>query len=104
MNRIFRSAVFYLLLIVAVVWVFNVYRAGSDKPEEIGSVNQWVDMVESGEVETAQFLTRDEKVVGDLTDGKKYELFLPKDTIDEYQQVAIDSQVDVSADPQAGSP
>ena len=104
MNRIFRSAVFYLLLIVAVVWVFNIYRSGSDKPQEIASVNQWVDMVESNEVENAQFLTRDEKVVGDLSGGGKYELFLPKDTIDEYQQVAIDAQVEVSADPQAGSP
>jgi cell division protease FtsH len=104
MNRIFRSAVFYIVLIVAVVWVFNIYRAGADKPTEIGSVNEWVEMVEANDISSAQFLTRDEKVVGDLSGGGTYELFLPKDTIDDYQQVAIDNDVQVSADPQAGSP
>ena len=105
MNRIFRSAVFYLVLIVLVIWVFNMYRQGADKPEELPSVNDWVQRVESGEIDSAQFLTRDEKVVGDLSGGAgTYEIHLPTDTIDEYQQLAIENEVQVSADPQQGSP
>ncbi len=104
MNRIFRSAVFYLVLIVAVVWVFNLYRANADKPEQLNSVNEWVQMVEDGDIASAEFLTKDEKVVGDLASGDaRYELNLPKDTIDEYQQIAIDADVAVNADPQAGA-
>ena len=103
MNRIFRSAVFYLVLIIAIVWVYNLYRASSDQPRVLASVNEFVDMVESGEIESAKFLTKDEKVIGDLSGDAKYELFLPKDTIDDYQQIAIDAGVPVSADPQVGS-
>ncbi|MCA1708279.1 MAG: hypothetical protein LC808_35390 [Actinobacteria bacterium] len=33
MNRIFRSAIFYLVLVIAVVWVYNLYRANSDTVE-----------------------------------------------------------------------
>src|SRR5688500_2563883 len=104
MNRIFRSAVFYLVLIVLVIWVFNMYRGSADKPEELPSVNAWVERVESGQIDTAQFQSRDEKVVGDLAnDEGKYELYLPTQTIDEYQQLAIENEVQVSADPQQSS-
>ncbi|MGH2700322.1 MAG: ATP-dependent zinc metalloprotease FtsH [Actinomycetota bacterium] len=103
MNRIFRSAIFYLILIIAVVWVINLYRQNAEQPEEISSVNQWVEMVEAGEIETAKFLTKDEKVTGERTNGVLYELFVPKDTVDDYQQIAIDSEVEVTADPQQGS-
>ena len=103
MKRVFRSAIFYLVLIIAVVWVIGAYRNNAERPEEIGSVNEWVEMVESGEVETAKFLTKDEKITGELTNGVLYELFVPKDTVDDYQQIAIDSEVEVTADPQQGS-
>ncbi|CAN5585652.1 ATP-dependent zinc metalloprotease FtsH [soil metagenome] len=104
MNRIFKSAIFYLVLIIAVVWVINAYRQGADKPEEIASVNQWVEMVGAGEIASAEFLTVDEKVIGELSDGREYELNVPKDTVDDYQQIAIDNDVPVTADPQRGSP
>jgi cell division protease FtsH len=104
MNRIFRPAVFYVVLIVAVIWVFNLYRTSGNRPEEIESVNQWVDMVEEGDIATAKFLTKDEKVVGDKTGGRgEYELFLPHDTVDDYAELAAANEVEVSADPQAGS-
>jgi cell division protease FtsH len=66
-------------------------------------VNQYVKMVSSGDVASSKFLTKDEKVVGDLADGSKYELFLVTDTLDDLSQIAIDSGVEVSADPQTGS-
>src|SRR5918996_5990240 len=103
MNRIFRSAIFYLVLIVAVVWVFNLYRASTNEPEKIQSVNEWVSRVETGEVESAKFLTKDEKVVGDLSDGGEYEVNLPKDTVDDFAELARERGVLISADPQQGS-
>ena len=103
MNRIFRSAVFYLVLIIAVVWVYNLYRASADSPQTLSSVNSWVEMVEGDQVTSAKFLTKDEKVVGELADGGKYELFLVTETLDDLSQVAIENGVEVSADPQTGS-
>jgi cell division protease FtsH len=103
MNRIFRSAIFYLILIIAVVWIFQLYRRTADQPEQLRSVNQFEEMVEGGEVDTAKFLTKDEKVVGTLNDGRQYEVFLPKDTVDETAEFAKTNDVDVSADPQQGS-
>jgi cell division protease FtsH len=103
MNRVFRSAIFYLVLIIAVVWIFQLYRRTADQPEQLRSVNDFEEMVEAGEVNTAKFLTKDEKVVGSLTDGRQFEVFLPKDTVDETAEFAKANDVDVSADPQQGS-
>ncbi|MBA3629352.1 MAG: ATP-dependent metallopeptidase FtsH/Yme1/Tma family protein [Actinobacteria bacterium] len=104
MNRIFRSAIFYLVLIIAVVWVFNIYRQSAQGPEQIDSVNTWVGMVEDKDIDTAKFLTKDEKVTGDLSDGTgQYEVFLPHDTVDDFANFARKNGVDVSADPQMGS-
>jgi len=104
MNRIFRSAVFYLVLIILVVWVYNLYRASSSKPETL-TVNDFVTRLEGREIESVKFLTR-EKGVGDLASGEdaRFEVYLPHDTIDEYQQIALDNDVTVQADPQIGSP
>jgi len=104
MNRTFRNSIFYLLLIIVVVWVIATYQNNADKPEEIASVNQWVEMVEAGDIESAEFLTVDEKVTGKLGSGGDYELHVPKDTIDEYQRIALENDVAVTADPQRGSP
>jgi cell division protease FtsH len=103
MNRVFRSAVFYLVLIILVVWAYNLYRASADKPIVIGSVNEWVEQVEGGEISSAKFMTKDEKVTGETLNATKYELFLVTDTLDELSQIAMDNGVEVSADPQAGS-
>ncbi|MEA2516871.1 MAG: cell division protease FtsH [Actinomycetota bacterium] len=103
MNRIFRSAIFYLVLVILVVWVYNLWQASADKVEAISSVNEWINRVEDQDIATAKFLTKDEKVVGDSQAGTKYELNLPTETIDEYQTLAIENGVEVSADPQTGS-
>jgi cell division protease FtsH len=102
-NRIFRSAIFYLVLIIAVVWVFNIYRNTADRPQQLESVNAWLDRLETGDVDSVKFLTKDEKAIGTFTDGTRYEVFLPHDTIDEYADEAIGADVETSADPQAGS-
>ncbi|HEX2235360.1 MAG TPA: hypothetical protein VHK89_03700, partial [Actinomycetota bacterium] len=102
MNRIFRSAIFYLVLIIAVVWVFNIYRNTADRPQQLESVNAWLDRLGT-DVDSVKFLTKDEKAIGTFTDGTRYEVFLPHGTIDEYATRAIDADVETSADPQAGS-
>ncbi len=103
MNRIFRSVVFYLVLIIAVVWIFQLYRGGADRPQQLSSVNEWIGFMEDGGVATAEFLTKEEKVQGELDDGSQYELFLPTGTIDELSVSAREADVQVTADPQQGS-
>jgi cell division protease FtsH len=103
MNRIFRSAIFYLVLIIAVVWVFSMYRNAADAPTRLGSINEFRRAIEDGDIKTAKFLTKDEKVVGTFTNDESYEVYLPHDTIDTYAQLALDNEVTVMADPQAGS-
>ncbi|MFN2588335.1 MAG: ATP-dependent zinc metalloprotease FtsH [Actinomycetota bacterium] len=103
MNRIFRSVIFYVVLIFAVVWVFNLYRDNADRPKELESVNDFVAAIEESEIRTAEFLTKDEKVVGEFVTGGRYEVFLPHDTVDDYADLAQDAGVKVSADPQQGS-
>jgi cell division protease FtsH len=103
MNRIFRSALFYLVLIVAVVWVFQLYRQSAGGPEKIATVNEWVDRVESGDIASVEFKNKAEMAVGETTSGDEYEVNLPKDTIERYSQFAVDEGIDVSADPEQGS-
>jgi cell division protease FtsH len=103
MNRIFRSAIFYLVLIIAVVWVFNLYRESSERPRKLESVNEFYALVETGDVQTAEFLNEDERVVGQLVGGQTYEISLPKDTVDDTAEFVRTQDVLVSADPQKGS-
>ncbi|MDQ5874934.1 MAG: ATP-dependent metallopeptidase FtsH/Yme1/Tma family protein, partial [Actinomycetota bacterium] len=103
MNKVFRSAIFYLVLLVAVIWVFQFYRNAAEAPRELTSLNEFVSMVESDEIASAQFLTRSEKVVGELTSNTTYELFLPHGTIDNFAKEARDAGVPVTADPEQGS-
>jgi cell division protease FtsH len=103
MNRIFRSVIFYVILIFAVIWVFNIYRGNSDRPKQLESVNEFVQAIEDNEIRTAEFLTKDEKVTGEFVTGQGYEVFLPHDTVDDYAEIAQDAGVQVSADPQQGS-
>jgi cell division protease FtsH len=103
MNRIFRNVVFYLVLIIAVVWIFNLYRSSTDRPEQLNSVNEFISRVEDGSIVSAEFLNKDAKVIGELSNGGRYEVNLPLDTIDDYSELALDREVDVSANPQQGS-
>ena len=106
MNRIFRSAVFYLVLVILVVWVFQMYRSSTDSPQVLKSVNEFEQMIESEQITSAKFLTKDEKAVGECAceDGKeKYEVFLPTGTVDDWAETAQSAGVSVSADPQQGS-
>ena len=103
MNRIFRSAVFYVILIFLIVWVFNLYRDNADKPEELSSVNDFVAALDAREIKSAEFLTKDEKIVGEFAGGGRYEVNLPTGTVPEYAELAMDQNVPVSADPQQGN-
>ena len=79
------------------------YRNGADAPKQIESVNQFEQLVESGDIASAKFLTKDEKVTGEFADGGRYELFVPKDTVDTWAEFSLQNDVQVSADPQQGS-
>jgi cell division protease FtsH len=103
MNRIFRSAVFYLILIVAVVWVFNLYKSGADRPQKLDSVNQFKELVDSGRIQSAEFKNKDEKIVGEFGDGGRYEVALPTGTVPDTAEFAEQNNVEITADPQQGS-
>jgi cell division protease FtsH len=104
MNRIFRSVIFYLVLFLAVIWIFNIYRNNADAPTQLDSVNSWVSLLDEGRVANVKFLTKDEKAIGELTNNSRYEVYLPHDTIDEYAQLTVEEyDVPTTADPQAGS-
>ena len=103
MNRVFRSAIFYLVLIIAVVWVFNLYRSTSGQPEELDVTRFNEELTTGDSIASLKFLNKDEKVVGEFEDGTTFEVNLPKDTIDDFWEDAKASETSVSADPQTGS-
>ncbi|HEY7875823.1 MAG TPA: ATP-dependent zinc metalloprotease FtsH [Actinomycetota bacterium] len=104
MNRIFRSVIFYLVLGVAVFWVFTLYRTSAEKPTELKSVNQFREYVVDGTIVSAEFLARDNKVIGELESEGTYELTLPYGTLDDAANFAVEEGVPVTADQQQGSP
>ena len=104
MNRIFRSIIFYLVLVVAVLYVFNLYRQSAEKPRQLDSVNEFVADLDDGTIVSAEFLARDNKVVGELSSGDKYELTLPYGRLDDLSALALQKDVTVTADQQQGSP
>jgi cell division protease FtsH len=103
MNRIFRSFVLYVVIIMVAVWGFTAYRDSAQAPQQLTSVNEWVQKVKSGDVKTAKFLNKDQKVEGTLSNGNTYDVSLPDQTIQHYSNLALDKNVIVEADSQNGS-
>jgi cell division protease FtsH len=91
-------------VVLAALWLFLSFATRGPEPKKL-SLPSYEASLSSGEVATATFRERDQKVVGKLLDGSKYELSYPL----QYQaQLTRDilrasNKVNLSTDPQKSS-
>ena len=103
-RRIFRGPVVYLLVVLAALWLFLAFATRTPQATRL-NLARFQNEVASGNVLTATFLERDQKVVGRLVNEKPYETTYPQQYQDTLTAKILDSPnaISVSTDPQNGS-
>ncbi|MER3452932.1 MAG: cell division protein FtsH [Acidimicrobiia bacterium] len=82
MNRIFRSAAFYVVAALVVLVVVSNLLKGGDKVTRL-SLSDFERRVAAGEVRTATIHDKDDVVKGELADGTRYRVTYPSEYADE---------------------
>jgi cell division protease FtsH len=104
LRRIVRGPVIYLLVVVIGLWVFLEFTTRGPQATSL-SLQRFEQELNAGHVQSATFRERDEKIVGQLSTGQRYETTYPQN----YQaNVTRDilhapNPVDLKTDPQKGS-
>jgi cell division protease FtsH len=79
LNRFFRSGLLPLILIVLVVYLASSQLMGGNKDEKKFTYSEFINRVETGQVESAVFNPNKRKISFELTDGKKGAVNYPSD-------------------------
>ncbi len=104
MSRLKRHSLFLVALVVLLtILVFTLFR-GSDDREEL-TLDQFTEALDEDRVETAELKERDNKVVGELTDGTEYEAPYANEFADELLIMLgdADPSIEVTVDQQRES-
>ncbi len=72
MNRFVRQATFYMLILLIAVIIIQYFGKSPDTPRQL-AWNEYITMVETGQVRDALIVGRD--VTGQLKDGTKYKVY-----------------------------
>ena len=76
MNKFFKNVVFYLLVIVVIIWMFDFYSGPAVKRTEI-SYSNFIQRVEQDEIKQVTIV--DNVITGKLKDGKDFSTIAPND-------------------------
>ncbi|MEY2477340.1 MAG: cell division protease FtsH, partial [Actinomycetota bacterium] len=82
MKRFSRNTAFYVILALVLLILALTFLTGGPKREQL-TLSEFEGKVSSEQVKTAEIIDGDNKVRGDLTNGKKYEAKYPAEYVDE---------------------
>ncbi|HEX9411722.1 MAG TPA: ATP-dependent zinc metalloprotease FtsH [Actinomycetota bacterium] len=102
LRRIFRGPIVYLLVVLAGLWIFLSFATRGPQASKL-SLTRFRSEITIGHVESATFLERDQKVVGKLTSGNRYETTYPGGYEEALTRELLDGGVSIATDPQKGS-
>ncbi|MGZ4114564.1 MAG: ATP-dependent zinc metalloprotease FtsH [Actinomycetota bacterium] len=102
MRRLFRGPALYILMVLAALWIFVLF-ANRQQPAEQMSFSQFQQDVSEGQVLNATFYEGDQKIRGDLRDGKTYEVAYPLDSQGDIVKELAAKGIRTDVDPQKGS-
>src|SRR5581483_868024 len=100
-RRLGRSVILYAILVVGAVWVVGTLLSHQAQPQRI-RFDTFISKVDNGEVRTAKMFLRDQRVEGELTNGKKYQTTFAGDG-DQLSQKLASKAVQVTPEPQGQS-
>jgi len=106
LRRIVRGPAIYLLVVVGALWLFLSFATRQPEARKL-SLTAFQSAIREGGVRSATFLERDQKVVGELKDGTRYETTYPEQYQDDLTKELVQAPgpvVDLRTDAQKGSP
>lgn len=77
MNKFFKNVLFYLLIIMVIIWMFDTYNEKEAKPADI-SYTSFMQHVQSDDIKQVKIV--DNVISGKLKDGKDFSTVAPNDT------------------------
>jgi len=98
-RRFLRGPFLYLFVVLLALWLFLSFTTRGPTATEL-SFTELEQLAADGRVESAEFMERDQQVVGALSSGQDYTATYPSEYQDELTESLKDAGVAVSADPQ----
>src|SRR5690242_7813694 len=77
-GRIARGPVLYIIVLLVLAYILLTTLAGAKTVKEL-TLTDYLSKVQSGQVQSAEILNRDQRVQGKLKDGSDYRVSLPPD-------------------------
>jgi len=77
LNKFFKNVLFYLLIIMVIIWMFDTYNEKEAKPADI-SYTSFMQHVQSDDIKQVKIV--DNVISGKLKDGKDFSTVAPNDT------------------------
>ena len=98
MNKFFKNVLFYLLIIMVIIWMFDFYTEKGAKPSEI-SYTSFMQHVQADEIKQVKIV--DNVISGKLKDGKEFSTVAPNDSklVEKLEQKNVDIKAELPPQP-----
>ena len=98
MNKFFKNVLFYLLIIMVIIWMFDLYGEKNSKPADI-SYTSFMQHVQQDEIKQVTIV--DNVISGKLKDGKEFSTVAPNDSklVEKLEAKKVDIKVELPPQP-----
>lgn len=98
MNKFFKNVLFYLLIIMVVIWMFDLYGEKNSKPADI-SYTSFMQHVQQDEIKQVTIV--DNVISGKLKDGKEFSTVAPNDSklVEKLEAKKVDIKAELPPQP-----
>lgn len=98
MNKFFKNVLFYLLIIMVIIWMFDIYGEKNSKPADI-SYTSFMQHVQQDEIKQVTIV--DNVISGKLKDGKEFSTVAPNDSklVEKLEAKKVDIKAELPPQP-----
>lgn len=98
MNKFFKNVLFYLLIIMVIIWMFDLYGEKNSKPADI-SYTSFMQHVQQDEIKQVTIV--DNFISGKLKDGKEFSTVAPNDSklVEKLEAKKVDIKAELPPQP-----
>ena len=98
MNKFFKDVLFYLLIIMVIIWMFDLYGEKNSKPADI-SYTSFMQHVQQDEIKQVTIV--DNVISGKLKDGKEFSTVAPNDSklVEKLEAKKVDIKAELPPQP-----
>ena len=98
MNKFFKNVFFYLLIIMVIIWMFDLYGEKNSKPADI-SYTSFMQHVQQDEIKQVTIV--DNVISGKLKDGKEFSTVAPNDSklVEKLEAKKVDIKAELPPQP-----